>query len=124
MSKYKKILIVDDSKAVHAFVKEALSKLSVEIFSALNGEDGLKAASQQQFDLILLDWDMPVMDGPATLKNLMNLAQKPCVWMMTSHGKMEEIQAMITIGATDYIVKPFTADILVGKISFETGEAA
>ncbi|MBY0515783.1 MAG: response regulator [Bacteriovoracaceae bacterium] len=121
---FNKILIIDDSKAVHAFVKDALESKGVVFDSAFNGEEGAKKASSNSYDLILLDWDMPVMNGPSALEEMMKNKITSQVWMMTSHGKMDEIMAMLKMGAKDYLVKPFTKDILIHKIAMPSEEVA
>lgn len=118
-----KILMIDDSKSVHAFVRSLLRERSdVSLTSVMHGQEALeKLAVDSAFDLVLLDWEMPVMDGPETLRRLVALRLKAPVIMMTTKSAPNEIQAMLEAGAAEYIMKPFTVDILLEKMSFVTG---
>ena len=119
-----KILIVDDSKTIHAFAKHLLSK-SKEVCteSAMDGEQAIQLLEKDpSFDLILLDWEMPVLNGPETLKKLKSIGCKVPVVMMTTKDKPEEIAEMLALGAAEYLMKPFTVDILFEKIEFATSQ--
>ena len=118
-----KILMVDDSKSVHAFVRSLLrERADVALTSAMHGQEAIeKLAAEDAFDLILLDWEMPVMNGPETLRHLVAMRQKAPVIMMTTKSAPTEIQAMLEAGASEYIMKPFTVDILLEKMAFVTG---
>lgn len=113
----KKILVIDDSSSVHAFVKYCFHGFDVLIQSAYNGEEGLLFVKQEQanYDLILLDWEMPIKDGPSTLPEIMKYNSLQTVLMMTSKSSEENISQMINMGASEYIMKPFTKDIILGK---------
>lgn len=120
-----KILIVDDSKAVHAYVKEALKDMGPQIDDAFNGKEACeKLEHGSSYDLILLDWEMPVMTGPETLEHIKRMGIVTPVFMMTSKNAVEDIRQMISNGAKEYIMKPFTQDILVDKINSFFGTAA
>jgi DNA-binding response OmpR family regulator len=67
-------------------------------------------------DLVLLDWEMPVMNGPETLVEICRRHPGLPIVMMTSRNAPEEIFKMMTSGASEYIMKPFTADILAEKV--------
>ena len=113
-----RILAVDDSKAVHAFLDISLKGLAVQVTHAYDGQDGLNklAAAGNQFDIIFLDWEMPVMDGPTTLLNLKNAANKIPVLMVTTKNNPDDIVKVLELGAVEYMLKPFTKDILIDKI--------
>lgn len=112
-----KILLIDDSKAVHAFVVACLQKYQIELRHAPNGREGLAALEQGPLpDLILLDWEMPVMNGPDTLTAIKAKKIVTPVVMMTTRNAPEEIERMLNLGAAEYIMKPFTDDILVSRI--------
>lgn len=113
-----KVLIVDDSKPVCMMVGAMLKERSVEYVRAENGQvaiDLLKA--DKSIDLILLDWNMPVMTGPEFLeynqKN--NLVDIPII-MMTTENTSSYIKKALELGASEYMTKPFTVDILFDKI--------
>lgn len=113
-----KVLIVDDSKPILSMVTEMLNTLGHEACTALNGQiafDMLKETSD--IDLVLLDWNMPVMTGLEFLeKNRAEAAFTVPVFMMTTEKSPEKIQKALENGASDYIMKPFTPDILESKI--------
>lgn len=113
-----KILSIDDSRAVHAFIRQCLAGLKVEITDAFNGKEGvvLATSKEKKFDLILLDWEMPELDGLGTLKAFKSASVQTPVIMLTSKNKTEEIAEILENGASEYIMKPFTADILIDKI--------
>jgi DNA-binding response OmpR family regulator len=121
-----KVLIVDDTKSVHTFVKELLRKKTGIVFSdAFNGVEAIELVkkSNEKFDLILLDWEMPIKTGPETLKELKALGYPAPVVMMTTRNAPDEILKLLEMGAAEYIIKPFTADILIEKIEYACGEA-
>lgn len=112
-----RILLIDDSRAIHAFVKEAVSALKYDIVSVYDGQEGIDLLQKdKQFNFILLDWEMPVLDGPSTLKKIMENQWDIPVSMMTSKSSFEDIRRMISLGAKEYIMKPFTRDILLEKM--------
>ena len=119
-----KILIVDDMKSVHSFVKNLLSKAEgLAVTSVFNGQEALDALkSGQQFDLIFLDWEMPVMTGPETLRAFSEIKLSTPVIMMTTKNTTDDIQNMLSLGASEYLLKPFTVDIIFEKINFVTGK--
>ncbi|MCA9761417.1 MAG: response regulator [Bdellovibrionaceae bacterium] len=117
MSAKKRFLLIDDSKSIHAFVREAVSPLGFEMVSVFDGAQGVaKIQADKNFDFILLDWEMPVMDGPTTLKELVKMVPHIPISMITSKNSFENLKEMITIGAKEYIMKPFTKDIFLEKI--------
>lgn len=112
-----KILVVDDSKAIHAYLKDLLPRQGHSLCHVLNGREALDICRRDQsFDVILLDWEMPELTGPETLKELIREGCKAPVVMMTSRNKPEEIHAMLELGASEYVMKPFTEDILLEKL--------
>ncbi len=117
-----KILVIDDSKPIVTFIREVLTNIGMEVSSVENGLvacDFLK--KNDGVDAILLDWNMPEMDGPAFLDAVkeQNLTTAPII-MMTTHNKQEDIRVVLEKGASEYIMKPFTEDILICKINMVT----
>lgn len=112
------ILMVDDSKAVHAFVTDCLSKMNAKIEHSFNGKEGLEKlhSGKFKFDLVLLDWEMPVLNGPETLPQIRKDFPDLPVVMLTSKNDPQDMIKMLEMGAAEYVLKPFTADILVGKL--------
>ena len=113
-----KVLIVDDSRMIRLLVKDFLTNLEHETIEAENGQIALEVVSQENPDLILLDYNMPVMDGPTFLKNYkgMKRGEIPII-MMTTESSMDKIQEMVKMGVSEYIMKPFDQTILAEKIA-------
>jgi two-component system chemotaxis response regulator CheY len=119
----KKILLVDDSKAVRLMGRRCTMSLGFETLEAENGEAALSMIrAQPDVDVILLDWNMPVMDGITFLKRLREepLPTQPVVVMCTTENDMSRIVEAMQAGANEYIMKPFTEDIVRDKLQ-ETG---
>lgn len=112
-----KVLIVEDSKAISNMVAQMLNQNSMDTEIAENGQVALDLIDKgSQFDLILLDWNMPVMDGEQFLQAVQGKNVGPIV-MMTTENKIEKIQKALGLGASEYIMKPFTIEILLEKIN-------
>ncbi len=119
------ILIIDDTKSVHSFVKCLIArKLGLNTTSVFNGSEAIELLKTgKHFDAILLDWEMPIMDGPTTLENFKKVGIKIPTIMMTTKNDPDCIARMLGLGVSEYIIKPFTIDILFEKIEFVTGKA-
>jgi CheY-like chemotaxis protein len=120
-----KVLIVDDTKSVHAFVKSLLLKSpEIEISSVFNGGEAVELLKKQgNFDLILLDWEMPVLNGPETYQAFKAMNLKIPTIMMTTKNDPEDILRMFSLGVDEYLMKPFTIDILFQKMEWVSGRA-
>ena len=111
-----KVLIVDDSKAVHAYVKSLLNDKDIQFDSAFDGQEGLDKIKDGGFDLILLDIEMPKLTGHEVLEKVRAFDQDLPIIMVTSRNKPSEIEKLINAGADEYVMKPFTQDILINKM--------
>ena len=113
-----KILIVDDSKTILLMVSEMLKKLGHEPLTAIHGQDAFDVVSKNtDIDIILLDWNMPVMTGIEFLvKNKNEKIFDIPIMMMTTEKAPDKIKMALENGAVDYIMKPFTPDVLNSKI--------
>ena len=111
-------LIVDDSRVVRKVARRILESNGVAVVEASDGQMALDACREQLPDCVLLDWNMPVMDGLAFLRALRREfgPVKPPVVFCTTENDMGHIQAAILNGAQEYIMKPFDEDILTGKL--------
>jgi two-component system chemotaxis response regulator CheY len=112
-----KIMIVDDSKAIYMMVSQMLNEQGHDAVWAEDGQDACDKLDKEDVDLILLDWNMPNMDGPEFLeKNKAEGVTKAPIVMMTTENKPDYIKKALMLGAVEYIMKPFTSDILFNKI--------
>jgi two-component system chemotaxis response regulator CheY len=119
-----KVLVIDDTKSVHAFVKNMFQKSNhIIMTSVFNGQEALQLLkSGERFDLIFLDWEMPVLDGPSTFAKFNQQGIKIPTIMMTTKNSFEDISQMLNMGVSEYLMKPFTIDILFEKINNVTGK--
>lgn len=113
----KKLLLVDDTKTVHTYMKAVLKGEGFEYEDAFNGQEALALLEKHKFDLVLLDWEMPIMDGPTTLKKIVECYPDLPVIMVTTKNAFEDITAMLEVGAKDYLMKPFTKELLLEKMN-------
>ncbi len=114
-----KILSVDDSKAVLSFVKDVFKDSEHEIVTALGGAKALELLESEegsQIDLVLLDWEMPDPNGPKVLQEICDKKINVKVVMLTSRNSEEDILKMLELGAVEFIMKPFTKDLLISKV--------
>lgn len=114
-----KILTVDDSMTIRSIIKNTLKTYDCEIHEAENGLIGLQSIIRIIPDLIILDITMPVMDGIEMLRKLRSSprGKDMKVLMLTAESAKENIVEIAKLGVTNYIVKPFTNDQLIEKIS-------
>ena len=120
-----KILVVDDSKPVHSLLEEMLEAAKISFQHVYNGQEAVDVFKTETFaaDLVLLDWEMPTLSGIEALPLLKAARPNQLIIMMTSKNSMTDISEALEKGASDYVIKPFTKDILIGKINsyFEKG---
>jgi len=113
-----KILVVDDEPDCLSTIKYRLIHSDYEVVTATNGEEGLQKAQQESPDLILLDTNMPVMNGREMLKCLRKhpaLKDTPVI-MVTACCEVQDIAIASSYGISDYIAKPFDFTDLIEKI--------
>ncbi|MGD8257569.1 MAG: response regulator transcription factor [Desulfobacterales bacterium] len=113
-----RILVVDDEEDILELVKYNLEKEGYQVTGALSGEEALKKARSNDFDLIVLDLMLPGIDGldvTKSLKNDQNTRNVPLV-MLTAKGEEADIVTGLELGADDYITKPFSPRVLVARV--------
>jgi len=107
-----RILVVDDEPMICQSCKEILEFEGYMVETAISGEEGLKKALEQKFDLAILDIKMPDMSGLNLLKR-MRAGQSPTpIVMMTAYSTVETAVEAMKLGATDFVQKPFTPEEL------------
>ncbi len=113
----KTCLIVDDSSVIRKVARRILEGLEFQIAEAENGEEAVEACRLQIPDAILLDWNMPKMDGYEFLRALRRLpgGDKPKVVFCTTENDVAHIARALHAGANEYIMKPFDRDIVEAK---------
>ena len=119
MSSSKTCLIVDDSKVIRMVAKKILQKLEFKTEEAADGKEALDACKNSMPDVVLLDWNMPVMSGIDFLRELRGLpgGDEPVVVFCTTENDIEHIQEAIDAGANEYIMKPFDSEIIQTKFA-------
>ena len=115
----KTCLVVDDSRVVRLVARRILEANDFSVRESENGEVALKACRQALPDAVLLDWNMPVMDGITFLRNLRAEfgPDNPVVIFCTTESEMQFVQIAIEAGAQEYIMKPFDEEIIMGKFA-------
>ena len=110
-------LVVDDSRVVRAVARRILEELNIDVSEAENGEVALHSCNDNMPDVVLLDWNMPVMDGLGFLKILRSTPyeKQPVVVFCTTERDLNNIRVAIEAGADEYIMKPFDQEIIQSK---------
>ena len=111
-------LIVDDSRVIRKVSRHILESLGFSVDEAENGREGLERCAETMPDVILLDWNMPVMSGMEFLKALRQSEHEdqPKVVFCTTENDIAHIRAAIAAGADEYVMKPFDRDTLHSKL--------
>lgn len=115
-----KAMVIDDSRAIRMILAKTLSELGYEVCQAANGREALRAlnASAEPVKLILVDWNMPEMNGLDFIKQVRSEERYRDVklMMVTTETQVEQIMAAIEAGANEYVMKPFTREIIEDKL--------
>jgi len=110
------ILTVDDSRAVRSIVGKQVKGLGFDVVEAQDGAEGLERLLASHVDLVLLDVNMPNMDGPAMLKKMRERGDQTPVIMLTSESERSIVMNAMVLGISDYILKPFKPEELRDKL--------
>ncbi len=120
-----KILVVDDSKSMRNIERSILTQLGyTDLEEACDGRDALEKLTAFTPDLILVDWNMPNMNGLEFVKAFRRTGAATPVIMVTTESERSRVVEAIKAGVNNYVVKPFTPDILRERISETLGSAA
>jgi two-component system chemotaxis response regulator CheY len=111
-------LVVDDSKVIRKVARHILESLDLQVDEAADGREALEMCDAKMPDVVLLDWNMPIMSGLDFLKELSrrNLAHPPKVIFCTTENGVDHIRAAVDAGADEYVMKPFDRDTLESKL--------
>ena len=118
-------LIVDDSRIIRKVARRIVEALGYEVDEAADGAEALAYCTGAMPDVLLIDWNMPVMDGLSFLRRLRGLpgGDQPKVLFCTIETRPERIAEALAAGADDYVMKPFDGEILQSKLA-EVGAIA
>jgi two-component system chemotaxis response regulator CheY len=122
-----RVLVVDDSSLVRLYYRSALEKAGFEVEQAINGIEAMERALSQPFDLVIVDVNMPRMDGFTFLRTLRrgaaDVATLPAL-MISTEAEMQDIAAARAAGANFYLIKPVAEAALVRHVCVLTGTAS
>jgi two-component system chemotaxis response regulator CheY len=120
-----RVMSVDDSKATRQFIKRAIDVLGFEFLEAADGKEGIELLERENanVDLILLDWNMPVMNGMEMLEIMRShdLFKHIPVTLVTTEHERDKVFEAIDKGAKNYLIKPFSQEDLISKIMESLG---
>ena len=114
-----KALVVDDSRSMRAILSKQLRELGFTVVEAPGGTEALRSLDQEgPFDIVLLDWNMPEMDGHEvlTLIRAQEAYKEVRVMMVTTESEMSQVSVTLEAGANEYLMKPFDRDALLEKL--------
>jgi two-component system, chemotaxis family, chemotaxis protein CheY len=114
-----KALIVDDSSAMRRYLTRILVPHGFECLQAGDGNEALRILAEQEgFKLVLLDWNMPMRDGLQTLTAIRKQSEfdEIRIMMVTTEIDQERILLALNSGANEYLMKPFTSEIVAAKL--------
>ncbi|MBU0824759.1 MAG: response regulator [Alphaproteobacteria bacterium] len=116
----KSCLVVDDSKVIRKVARHILESMAFAVEEAADGQEALTFCRANRPDVILLDWNMPVMSGMEFLGAFNDLDyghdERPRVVFCTTENSIDHIRAAIEAGADEYVMKPFDRETLEGKL--------
>ena len=112
-------LVVDDSRVIRRMATDILKGLGLRTAEAEHGGKAVEFCRTTVPDMVLLDWNMPEMDGITCLRALraMNLSPRPVVVMCTTENGMNKICEALEAGADEYIMKPYDQEVLLDKLA-------
>ena len=113
----KTCLVVDDSSVVRKIARRLLEEMGFQIIEAEDSAKAIDACKSAMLDAVLLDWNMPVMDGYEFLGHLRRMpgGDAPKVVFCTTENGIDHISRAIHAGANEYIMKPFDKEIVLAK---------
>ncbi|QOV88118.1 response regulator [Humisphaera borealis] len=113
-------IVIDDSRAMRAILRQALIPRGFEVIEAANGKEALtRLASAGPVDLALVDWNMPEMNGYEFVKaiRLDGTRADMRIMMVTTETEISQMVKALEAGANEYVMKPFTADVITEKLA-------
>jgi two-component system chemotaxis response regulator CheY len=115
-----KAMVIDDSRAIRMILTNTLAELGYEVCQAANGKEALALAERESgaLSLILVDWNMPEMNGLEFIKHFRSDSRFSSVplMMVTTETEMQQVSVALEAGANEYVMKPFTKEIIADKL--------
>jgi len=111
-----RILLIEDHQTVAANIRTYLTMHDFVVSVAHDGKEGLDLAMTETFDLLILDINLPSMDGYTVCAQLRQRGKTMPILMLTARGKQEETVKGLNLGADDYLAKPFDLDVLLARV--------
>ncbi len=112
-----KALVVDDSAVMRKVLIGALSRADItDVGQAGDGSEAVAKVQEEEYDLVLMDWNMPNMLGIEAVKEIRANGSKTPVIMVTTEAEKSRVIEALKAGANNYVIKPFQADTIVSKI--------
>jgi two-component system response regulator MprA len=111
-----RILLADDDRAMARTLRQGLEESGHEVRVAFNGIEALTAAREHNYDVVVLDVMMPVMDGITVVRRLRSFEDQTPIVMLTARDGVGDVVRGLQYGADDYITKPFSFQILVARL--------
>ena len=112
-----RVMVVDDSNTMRKIIVRSLNALGVhDVVEADDGLEALRLFKESEVQLVMLDWNMPQMNGIDVLKKIRAEGSKVPVMMVTTEAERGSVMEALQAGVTDYLVKPFTTEIIREKI--------
>lgn len=111
-----KILVVEDERRIARAIKEGLEQEGYAVDLAFDGEEGYACATNDEYDVIITDVMMPVMDGVQLCRTLRSEGHKTPILMLSAKSQERDIVRGLDTGADDYLAKPFSMSVLAARI--------
>lgn len=113
-----RILLVDDSRTIRNIQKNVLAQIGyTDVVEAADGLEALNQIAEHKPELVLVDWNMPNMDGITLVRKIRETDRKLPLVMVTTEAEKSRVLEAIKAGVNNYVVKPFTAETLSEKIT-------
>jgi two-component system, chemotaxis family, chemotaxis protein CheY len=120
-----KALIADDSATMRKILIRSLNACGLaEVVEAADGVEALQLFGEQSFDLVLTEWNMPGKSGLDLIQEIRASGAKVPIIMITTEAEKSRVVEVIKAGVSEYVIKPFTAEMLRGKIEKVMGQFA
>ncbi len=118
-------LIADDSSTMRKILIRSLNACGLaEVVEAADGAEAIRLFGEQSFDLVLTEWNMPAKSGLDLIQAIRASGAKVPIIMITTEAEKSRVVEVIKAGVSEYVIKPFTAEMLRGKIEKVMGQLA